>query len=111
MMLLSFVASSAWADEPAPPQPAQPPPDLVLLPRALAVAPLQLLQAIVTLHPQAVDQAVITQLWQEMTACLKDNPTNGVVTRQGQDQCPQVTEALAKQGEKQPDKKAEKGKR
>ena len=78
-------------------QAQQPPkPDMALLPRAAVEAAIRDVQAIVTLHPDLATPAV-QEAFGALATCLAANPVNGRLTRQGQDQCPAVTEALAAQ--------------
>ena len=79
-------------------QAQQPPPksEMALLPRAAVEATIRIAQAIATLHPDLATPAVL-EAFGALAACLADNPVNGHLTRQGQDQCPAVTEALAAQ--------------
>ncbi len=75
---------------------AQQKPDMALLPRAAVEAAIRDAQAIATLHPDLATPAV-QEAFGALAACLADNPVQGRLTRQGQDQCPAVTEALAAQ--------------
>ena len=68
-------------------QAQQPKPDMVLLPRTLAEAAAQWMQ-----QP---DPTSAIRIYAALLACLADNPVNGRVVRQGADQCPAVTAALA----------------
>ncbi len=74
----------------------QPPakPDVVLIPRDVGNAVVQLANAIATLDPKYVTPAM-QAAFSTLDACLKDNPVNGgLPPRIGPDQCPSVTEAL-----------------
>lgn len=75
-------------------QPAHTGPDIVLLPRAAVEAAIRDAQAIVVLHPDLATPTV-QESFGALGACLADNPVGGVVRRQGPDQCPIVTRALA----------------
>ena len=81
---------AAQAQQPAPKS------DMALLPRAAVEATIRIAQAIATLHPDLATPTV-QEAFGALAACLADNPVNGRLTRQGQDQCPAVTEALAAQ--------------
>ena len=89
-ILALTLAVPAMAQQPAPK------PDMALLPRAAVEAAIRDALAIATLHPDLATPAV-QEAFGALAACLADNPVNGRLTRQGQDQCPTVTEALAAQ--------------
>lgn len=78
----------------AEPTPTSPAPEMVLLPRALAEAATQWIA-----QPNASNAV---QLYAALTACISDNPQNGVVMRSGVDQCQIVTQALAARSGMQP---------
>ncbi len=82
---------AAYAQQP----PAQPQkPDVVLIPRDVGNAVVQLANAIATLDPKYVTPAM-QAAFSTLDACLKNNPVNGgLPPRIGPDQCPSVTEAL-----------------
>ena len=63
------------------------PPDVVLLPRAVAQAAMQWVMA--------PDPTNAVRIYAALQACMQNNPHDGVTTRMGPDQCPEVTEALA----------------
>ncbi len=86
--ILATMALPALAQQPPPK------PEMALLPRGAVEAAIRDVQAIATLHPDLATPAV-EQAFGALAACLADNPVNGRLTRQGQDQCPAVTEALA----------------
>lgn len=67
-------------------QPAPPPDELVLIPRAVAQG-----AASWIMNPDATSAV---RLYAAMTACLRDNPSGGVITRSGQDFCTDVTAAI-----------------
>ena len=94
------VAVPAFAQTPPPP-----PPEMVLLPRATVEAMLYDVQAIARLRPELATPAV-EQTFGTLSACLADNPVAGRLTRQGQDQCQAVTDALAAQDKALADAKA-----
>ncbi len=71
---------------PKPPPHLTIPAGMVLLPRQAAEAAAQWIAA-----PNA-ETAV--RLYAGLVACLNDNPVDGVVRREGPDQCPAVTAAL-----------------
>jgi hypothetical protein len=62
-------------------------PDMVLLPRELAEGAAQWIAA-----PNATNAV---QLYAALTACIADNPSNGMKVQMGPDHCPTVTKALA----------------
>lgn len=69
-------------------QAQQPPqPDVVLLPRDVVESVREWMFAP---NPQTA-----IRLFAALNACIADNPVNGHIMRQGQDQCPAVTAALA----------------
>lgn len=86
--LLATLALPAVAQQPVPQ------PEMVLLPRAAVEAAIRDAQAIATLHPDLATPAV-QEAFGALAACLADNPVNGRLVRQGADQCPAVTAALA----------------
>lgn len=69
------------------PKPAQAQEQMVLLPRALAVAVAHWM-----VHP---DPDTAIELYNTLGNCINDNPDNGVLVRSGPDECPAVTAALA----------------
>jgi len=92
-LVLSLLATQFLAEAPsaiAAPPPAADDPDVVVIPRALVAL---IRQAI--LHPHSADVGDILAVVQQFAACVDDNPLNGLVRRAGQDQCPEVTSALA----------------
>jgi hypothetical protein len=98
ILALSCVPTLALAQMPVARTPAASAPpatavsETVLIPSAL-VPPI--MQAI--LHPHSVDVGDILTLVQQLEACVADNPVDGAVRRNGPDQCPVVTQALAAQ--------------
>jgi len=88
ILALSLVPTLAVAQAPAMQSPQ---PDMVLLPRWLAETAAQWIAA-----PNATDAV---QLFIALQACLADNPIAGVTHREGPDQCPAVTRALAAQAQ------------
>ena len=71
----------------ATPAMAQQPPEMVLIPRPVAE---QALQWIAT--PNAANAVM---LYAAFSACMRNNPHQGVTTRAGGDDCPTVTDAIA----------------
>lgn len=59
---------------------------MVLIPRSVAETALNWIS-----QP---DAAVAVKLYAAFSACIADNPTGGVMTRSGPDQCGIVTEAI-----------------
>jgi hypothetical protein len=98
---LALAPLAAYAQTPAP----APKPDMALLPREVVMGLLQRLQSIGDLHPELIT-ATVQQAAQAAMACLNDNPVGGRLVRQGPDQCPVVTEALAAQEKELADAKA-----
>ena len=94
LILAAAVLSAAPALAQQPPKP-----DMALLPRAAVEAAIRDAQAIATLHPDLATPAV-QEAFGALAACLADNPQNGRLTRQGADQCPAVTAALAAQAKR-----------
>lgn len=87
-ILALTLAVPAMAQQPAPK------PEMALLPRAAVEAAIRDVQAIATLHPDLATPAV-QEAFGALAACLADNPVGGHLVRQGADQCPAVTAALA----------------
>lgn len=79
-------------------QPAPQQPEMVLLPRQLAETAAQWISA--------PDATTAVRIFAALQACLADNPQGGRLTRQGQDQCPAVTAALAARDKELADAKA-----
>ena len=77
---------------------------MATVPRAAVVAVMNTMQAIAVLHPDLATPAV-EQAFAMLGACVADNPVNGMLRRQGADQCPAVTEALAAQAKELADAK------
>ncbi len=75
-------------------QAQQPAPEMAVVPFAAVENAILDVQAIVRLHPELATPA-LAQHFGALSACLADNPRNGRVMRQGADECPAVTEALA----------------
>ena len=67
----------------------QPPPrsDVILLPRDVALAAMNWIA-----QPEAANAV---KLYAALSACINDNPVNGMLTQTGADQCPEVTAAIA----------------
>jgi hypothetical protein len=97
---LVFTQTPMQPPQSTPTSQIAPPPDIVLIPRALIPS---VEQAI--LHPHSVDVGDIIALLQQLDACIADNPINGVVRRIGPDQCSPVTQALAAQAQELADAK------
>jgi len=68
---------------------AQQPPrsDVILLPREVALAAMNWIA-----QPEAANAV---KLYAALSACINDNPVNGMLTQTGADQCPEVTAAIA----------------
>lgn len=61
--------------------------DMVMLPRNVAIAAMNWIT-----QP---DATIAVKLYAALSACIQDNPQNGHLMRIGEDQCPEVTAALA----------------
>lgn len=62
-------------------------PDTVMLPRDVAQSAMAWIAT--------PDPTVAVRLFSALQACIQNNPTDGKMVRQGTDQCPAVTDALA----------------
>lgn len=81
------IVAMAVVAVPAAAQQSLPKPDVVLLPRDVAQSAMAWIAT--------PDPTVAVRLFSALQACVGNNPQDGRVVRQGQDQCPVVTEALA----------------
>jgi hypothetical protein len=78
-------------------QPAPTEPEMVLIPRSVAETALNWIAT--------PDPLTAVRLFGSLSACINDNPKDGVVMRNGRDGCPAVTDALAKQAKELADAK------
>lgn len=92
------LAAALLAVAPAFAQPPPAAPEMVLLPRILAETAAQWIGA--------PDATTAVRVFAALQACLADNPQGGRLVRQGQDQCPAVTAALAARDKELADAKA-----
>jgi hypothetical protein len=96
ILFATLLPVAAWAADAPPiatPPPAPPPSDCCVLILRSVVAPIeQVIQ-----HPHQYDFGETLAILQQFDACVADNPIKGVVRHTGQDQCPDVTDALAAQ--------------
>lgn len=78
----------------------QPPakPDVILLPREVAVAAMNWIA-----QPDASNAV---KLYAALSACISDNPVNGMLSRTGADQCPEITAAIEARGKELADLRA-----
>lgn len=91
-LLLALPITAAAQPAPAPK------PDMVLIPRDVAQTALNWIT-----QP---DATIAVKLYAALSACINDNPQNGVVRHIGADQCPEVTAALAERDKELADLRA-----
>lgn len=99
MKFIAFTTALLLA-VPAMAQPAAP--EMVMIPRQTAESVAQWVAS--------PDARTAVQLYAALTACIADNPRDGVVRHMGPDQCTFVTEALAAQAKQLADLTAENAK-
>ena len=98
--LLFPIAALAQTAAPPPPKP-----DLVLIPRQVVMGMAQSIQGVSIVRPEIATPTVLAPFRAAM-ACVADNPEDGRIMRQGQDECPEVTAALAERDKQIADAKA-----
>lgn len=92
LLAFLFLPTVAYAQ-----QPQKPP--MVLMPLAVVQA--------AAAWVRSPDATNAVNLFAALQACAQDNPINGVVSRVGPDQCPEVTQAIAERDKEIADLKAQ----
>jgi len=84
--IVSLVSFSSFAQTPPGPSTPQAP-EMVLMPR-------QLIEQAASWIAQP-DSTIAVKLYAALGACLKDNPSQGIISNQGNDACKIVSDAIA----------------